>query len=289
MQIENKILTVEGLSFDETAKFYTMPDGMQFVEIGDKVRDLLPKNSNEIHSSLNVYVTIRNGNDILWLGLFLESCVNIEHSYYVDFNISVTYMSAYRGDKRFLKNGSQSLFTYLSSLYSVVTQTCYNKSLQFQCPHALLDSDKNREDLFFRLCHEKFASKESKTIVVFPDAGAKKRFKTDYSSVEFHKKREPTTGSITTKMPYETVRKCKRNKRFLIVDDICDGGATFNNIANLILEKNLDAYIGLAVYHGLFSKGIDAIHPGIKEIYCTDSTNLEITHPKLTIFNIARK
>ena len=48
------------------------------------------------------------------------------------------------------------------------------------------------------------------------------------------------------------------NKRVLIVDDICDGGATFTSLAKVL--KNAGAvYIGLHVTHGIFSKGIQVL------------------------------
>ena len=54
---------------------------------------------------------------------------------------------------------------------------------------------------------------------------------------------------------------------FLVIDDICDGGRTFINLAEklLIMGAN-DLY--LYVTHGIFSKGLPSIHEYYKHIYC---------------------
>ena len=44
-------------------------------------------------------------------------------------------------------------------------------------------------------------------------------------------------------------------KNFIVVDDICDGGATFVNIAKELKQLNPSAALHLVVTHGLFTKG----------------------------------
>jgi phosphoribosylpyrophosphate synthetase len=64
----------------------------------------------------------------------------------------------------------------------------------------------------------------------------------------------------------------QRSGRHIIVDDICDGGGTFNLLAEAWKRKN-PAYskLELFVSHGIFSKGLDAIDPVIEHITTTDS------------------
>lgn len=60
---------------------------------------------------------------------------------------------------------------------------------------------------------------------------------------------------------------------YMVVDDICDGGGTFNLLAEEFLKDQYgaDSDLGLMVSHGIFSKGLNAIHPKYAEIFTTDS------------------
>lgn len=121
-------------------------------------------------------------------------------------------------------------------------------------------------------------------LVVFPDKGAVFRYSNIVGDnyIYLNKTRDQLTGEITgleftddfineciTKLDTDTVR-------LLIVDDICDGGATFNN-ASLFLHTQVNglgkkAKIGLYVTHGLFSKGYEKmIDSGISAFYTTQS------------------
>jgi ribose-phosphate pyrophosphokinase len=53
----------------------------------------------------------------------------------------------------------------------------------------------------------------------------------------------------------------------VIIDDICDGGATFLSIAEKINAKHLT----LIVTHGIFSKGFSALEKRFNEIIVSDS------------------
>jgi ribose-phosphate pyrophosphokinase len=61
------------------------------------------------------------------------------------------------------------------------------------------------------------------------------------------------------------------NNNFLIVDDICDGGRTFIEIAKVIHEIRPKAKVSLAVTHGIFSAGFNELSKYIEHIYCTNS------------------
>lgn len=59
--------------------------------------------------------------------------------------------------------------------------------------------------------------------------------------------------------------------KFLIVDDICDGGGTFNGLADAIKKTNPDVKLDLWVTHGVFSQGFDALEDRFDTIHTTDS------------------
>lgn len=106
--------------------------------------------------------------------------------------------------------------------------------------------------------------------LVSPDAGANKKtykvakaFNID-TVIRADKIRDVTNGEIL-----ETVVYCEHlgNRDVLIVDDICDGGRTFIELAKVLRTKT-DGKIMLYVTHGIFSKGFDVFDGIIDEIYC---------------------
>lgn len=56
----------------------------------------------------------------------------------------------------------------------------------------------------------------------------------------------------------------------LVLDDICDGGRTFIELA-LLLEARNPMTLELAVTHGIFSKGVDVVSNHYDHIYTTNS------------------
>jgi ribose-phosphate pyrophosphokinase len=105
-------------------------------------------------------------------------------------------------------------------------------------------------------------------VLCFPDKGAFEKYSTlpVYRSLPFivgEKVREQSTGNITR---YDISGNVK-DRNILIVDDICDGGATF-----IILARSLKALgakeVNLFVTHGLFTKGKDILlNAGISKIF----------------------
>lgn len=110
------------------------------------------------------------------------------------------------------------------------------------------------------------------TTLVAPDAGAlKKIYKVAaltgcHNILRGHKQRDTTTGKITgtgLSNPFPTTSK------FLIVDDICDGGATFIELAQAIRQtySGQIPIIDLYVTHGIFSNGLHILRKHINMIY----------------------
>lgn len=132
-------------------------------------------------------------------------------------------------------------------------------------------------------------------LFVYPDNGANQKYS---KLIEIpknlppipvmygHKQRDPATGEITDyKLDVEFWNRrvpepgvwphCWEGKRALIIDDICDGGATFVKLAEILRRDFKVGYIHLYVSHGLFSKGRQVLHDaGINDI-----TTLEYERP----------
>ena len=108
-------------------------------------------------------------------------------------------------------------------------------------------------------------------IVICPDAGAAKKvgeylnWNTNLKEIVYcNKKRELSTGRLTLEV--NDPEKCG-NRNCVIIDDICDGGATFLAIAEQIKPKHMT----LIVTHGVFSKGFAVLEKKFDEIIVSDS------------------
>jgi ribose-phosphate pyrophosphokinase len=109
--------------------------------------------------------------------------------------------------------------------------------------------------------------------VVFPDAGARARYQPLRTTIVCEKTRDQLTGEITGhKISEGTWAPHYKASRFLIVDDLCDGGATFISVAKMLREIYPNAWVGLCVTHGIFSRGLEhLLTNGINEVYTTNS------------------
>ena len=114
-------------------------------------------------------------------------------------------------------------------------------------------------------------------VVVAPDAGAVKRAGAcarlaGVPLVLAEKVRSTETGAITG----TTVHSGHVGRRnFLIVDDICDGGRTFIELARA-LRPLTEGRVKLYVTHGIFSAGFDVLRPGIDLVYVANPFPAEL-------------
>lgn len=114
-------------------------------------------------------------------------------------------------------------------------------------------------------------------ILISPDAGANKKifkiadqigYKGDI--VTCNKSRDEQGKLSRVSVPWNDDDYI--NKDLIIIDDICDGGATFINISKYIKETHYHkGKIYLIVTHGIFSKGFKELNKYFDGIYCTNS------------------
>jgi len=111
-------------------------------------------------------------------------------------------------------------------------------------------------------------------VIVAPDAGAVKKVYAACESINFpgqivecSKKRDMSTGMITS---YTVHADDLGGKDAYIIDDICDGGATFIQLTKDLKAKGARK-VFLFVSFGIFSRGVQHLFShGIDEIYATD-------------------
>ncbi len=108
-------------------------------------------------------------------------------------------------------------------------------------------------------------------VLIAPDAGAAKKIydlhKLGVTTevVIANKRRDPNGKIVDFTIDHAAIK----DKRAMIIDDICDGGATFIEVANACkgVVKSLD----LAVTHGIFSRGFDHVKVHFDKVYTSDS------------------
>lgn len=114
---------------------------------------------------------------------------------------------------------------------------------------------------------------EKQLILLSPDAGAEKKVRTVAKALTTigvatdiicaSKARDTKTGAITATHIHGDVR----GKNILMLDDICDGGRTFIELAKTLKTANAgDIY--LYTTHGIYSQGLEPIKPYFKHLYC---------------------
>ena len=128
---------------------------------------------------------------------------------------------------------------------------------------------------------------DDNVLLISPDGGAlKKIYKlSEYlggrAVVECSKSRDVKTGVLKG---FKVYADDLQGKDCLIVDDICDGGGTFSGLAEELKSKN-PGKLYLAVSHGIFSKGFEALEKYFDKIFTTNSFR-EVNHKCLTQINL---
>jgi ribose-phosphate pyrophosphokinase len=130
--------------------------------------------------------------------------------------------------------------------------------------------------------------------LAFPDNGARSRYMLrlkdfwEESEVIYGEKvRNTLTGEITD---YKVIvgrgkKSHSSDSTVLVIDDICDGGRTFIELAKILKAREEKTTLALYVTHGIFSKGLDELKTYYDKIYTTNTIITDYTEEDLNIFN----
>ena len=112
-------------------------------------------------------------------------------------------------------------------------------------------------------------------VLISPDSGALKKIYKVANAIGYKKdvivcsKSRDENGILSkVRVPYSPENN---HKDVVIIDDICDGGATFINIARELKDNGWSGKIYLIVTHGIFSKLFKELSQYFDGIYTTDS------------------
>lgn len=109
--------------------------------------------------------------------------------------------------------------------------------------------------------------------VIAPDKGAQARAhafadKLFCDVLYAEKSRDFDSGKLTG---FVTPKDYDANGKYLLVDDICVGGGTFNGLADAMSKEGFDGQLDLFVTHGVFSNSTTELEKYFNNIYTTDS------------------
>ena len=174
---------------------------------------------------------------------------------YTNINLYMHYFPYARQDRVCNKGESFGLKVFLNMLNTVNFSCLYTFDVHnFDAMLKLTASlkcryhDFNSGYFLIRLRDEGYL--DSDTTIVLPDKGATKKL-TDPNMI-FDKVRNVETGQITG---MEIIHdESDVSEEYLVIDDICEGGRTFIELAKLFKEvKGKETQINLYVTHGIFS------------------------------------
>lgn len=177
-------------------------------------------------------------------------------------DLFIYYLPYARQDKEVAINKTFALRTFAKLL-----NTLRFNSIVILDPHSDVATRliKNSEAVY-PILQAKLAFERAKaSIVCYPDKGAETKYSAiyDFDYVSADKHRNQLTGEIVGLNLSGDVK----GKTVLIVDDICDGGATFERLANELYKADAKK-VHLFVTHGLFSKGTEGLRAHkIKRIF----------------------
>jgi ribose-phosphate pyrophosphokinase len=270
-------------------KISKFPDGQQTVDI-ESGRSFIQGKDIRINARIS---TFRDLELIIAANQALREMAASTVSLYVP------YFLGARSDRKFQEGG----VNYLKHVICPVINSQKFNSIVILDPHSdVLEACLENYDKVsnFTVVKNSLASIDNRAgaqdriVLVSPDGGALKKI-FDLAE-EFQipniitamKHRDIKTGKIThTEVP--DLSKFGEDHKFVIVDDICDGGRTFIELAKAIRKQNAISEIYLIVTHGIFSSGLTELSNHFTKVFTTNSVKDIVTDSEDTDVERAAK
>lgn len=277
---------------DITYKVSKFPDGQQNIVINaylietDGIDEWITQFNKKQQFLIKSHL-----NDFRDLELIICAVASLRELGVEDIHLYTPYIMGARSDRKFEEGGNN----YLKDVICPIINSLNFKTVTCIDPHSdVLEAcikgfkkESNLDLVKFALNKLRIPTPINDVknyVLISPDAGAtKKIFKL---AEQIHYKGDILTcskdrdvdGNLTSTVVPLVDEQGRwgnyANRDFIIIDDICDGGATFINIAKELHRCRDIANIGkiyLIVTHGIFSKGFEELGKYFDGIYCTNS------------------
>lgn len=178
----------------------------------------------------------------------------------------IPYLMGARSDRRMLPGDSVDLKVVANAI-----NLCRFRRVSIFDVHSdvALQLIHHSESIDNRMLLERYEGKDA--VLIVPDAGSMKRADAYLERcpgikdvVTCTKVRDLNNGFLRLRVLER--EKCM-NRSCIVIDDLCDGGATFLAIAEQAMADDMT----LIVSHGIFSKGFDALTERFDRIITSDS------------------
>lgn len=230
------------------------------------------KIENNFNTSDTITVThrLQSFNDV---GLLLLTIDALKRMGVKTINAFIPYFPAARQDRLMAPGESLSVKVYAELINNLQLNEVIVYDPHSEVTPALLNNCTTITNYTF--IQKVISTLNNNVLLISPDGGAlKKIYKVaEYLGgkevIECSKTRDVKTGKLSG---FKVYADDLQGKDCLVVDDICDGGGTFNGLAQELKNKNA-GNLYLAVSHGIFSKGLDSLSSYYSGIFTTDSFN----------------
>jgi ribose-phosphate pyrophosphokinase len=260
-------------------KISKFPDGQQTIDLEGWCQLLTSDDNVKISSRLNSF------KDLELIICAVHSIRNIEPSR--EILLYVPYFIGARSDRKFKQGG----INYLKQVICPIINSLNLNRVEVLDPHSdvleacLNNYKKKNNHSLVKFALEQIDNKDGaqdRICLVSPDAGSYKKifdvakeFNIE-NIIAANKVRDVRTGNIVkTEIPdlrhFGPPPGYHEGLKYVIIDDICDGGRTFIELAKVIKERTPNAEIYLVVTHGIFSAGLKPLAEWFKCIYTTNS------------------
>jgi ribose-phosphate pyrophosphokinase len=254
-------------------KINRFPDGQQSVTLEINMSHLTAVHSGgvQIKSRLN------NFRD---LELIVCATAALRNTGIKNIQLYTPYFMGARSDRRFTEGDAN----YLKQVICPIINSQKFESVTILDPHS--DVLEACLDNFVKISNHDIVKQaltaidnkndaQDRIVLVSPDAGAYKKI-FDVAQkfginkiITATKVRDVRTGKILhTEIPTLDQHE---DLQYVIIDDICDGGRTFLELAKAIHDSRPTAKVYLVVTHGIFSNGFLELSREIEKIYCSNS------------------
>jgi ribose-phosphate pyrophosphokinase len=271
-------------------KISKFPDGQQSITILEDGYDTFDKLKGQ-SNGITIKSRLNNFQD---LEIIICATQTLKEIGVKTINLYIPYCTGGRSDRKFSDGG----VNYIKNVISPIINLQGFNEVTIVDPHsdvleACINNFKKKDNLeivrFGLMDYFKrngiIISDYSKLRLVSPDAGALKKIFSVAEGIGYEneiiiaaKHRDLKTGKIThTSVP---MSPNDADKDIIIIDDICDGGRTFVEVAKAINEvRKLSSSVKpeqygknyLIVTHGIFSNGYSELGDYFEAIYCTNS------------------
>lgn len=223
---------------------------------------------------INIISNIINSDDIMYLLLFVDAIRRIDSSYVI--HLYIPYFPYSRQDRVCNYGDPFSLYVMANLINGLNCNSVTVYDAHSDVLRSLVKNIVIIQNYYFILKSElKKKIIDEHLVIISPDKGAEEKINTLYN--EFKKETgfqfdilyaNKVRCTETGKIIETCITGGFNGKNCIIIDDICDGGATFIEIAKILKEKCNKLY--LCVTHGIFSKGFNELDKYFDEIYCSN-------------------